>query len=136
MNKGDAVNEGGKSCGYQESGCGCRRSSARGHHESTQEETVCNDCLVRTFKVGKRKARKGRNPQTGAEIKSRRRNVPKFCRQRVKGRREVDLCMSIKDPCSFSIEGFFWGDQDMTQKDVYERLAEHLSRLGMVTRSG
>ena len=31
-----------------------------------------------TFKVGKRKARKGRNPQTGAEIKIKAKNVPKF----------------------------------------------------------
>jgi nucleoid DNA-binding protein len=31
-----------------------------------------------TFKVDKRKARKGRNPQTGAEIKIKARNVPKF----------------------------------------------------------
>jgi len=31
-----------------------------------------------TFKVGKRKARKGRNPQTGEEIKIRAKNVPKF----------------------------------------------------------
>jgi nucleoid DNA-binding protein len=31
-----------------------------------------------TFKVDKRKARKGRNPQTGAEIKIKARKVPKF----------------------------------------------------------
>ena len=31
-----------------------------------------------TFKVGKRKARTGRNPQTGAEIKIKAKNVPKF----------------------------------------------------------
>jgi len=31
-----------------------------------------------TFKVDKRKARKGRNPQTGEEIKIKARNVPKF----------------------------------------------------------
>lgn len=31
-----------------------------------------------TFKVSKRKARKGRNPQTGAEIKIKAKNVPKF----------------------------------------------------------
>lgn len=31
-----------------------------------------------TFKVSKRKARTGRNPQTGAEIKIKARNVPKF----------------------------------------------------------
>ena len=31
-----------------------------------------------TFKVDKRKARKGRNPQTGEEIKIEARNVPKF----------------------------------------------------------
>ena len=31
-----------------------------------------------TFKVDKRKARKGRNPQTGAEIKIKAKNVPKF----------------------------------------------------------
>jgi nucleoid DNA-binding protein len=31
-----------------------------------------------TFKVNKRKARKGRNPQTGAEIKIKAKNVPKF----------------------------------------------------------
>lgn len=31
-----------------------------------------------TFQVSKRKARKGRNPQTGAEIDIRAANVPKF----------------------------------------------------------
>ncbi len=31
-----------------------------------------------TFKVAKRKARTGRNPQTGAEIKIAAKNVPKF----------------------------------------------------------
>ena len=31
-----------------------------------------------TFKVSKRKARKGRNPQTGEEIKIKAQNVPKF----------------------------------------------------------
>lgn len=31
-----------------------------------------------TFKVGDRKARKGRNPQTGEEIEIRARKVPKF----------------------------------------------------------
>jgi len=31
-----------------------------------------------TFKVDKRKARTGRNPQTGAEIKIKAKNVPKF----------------------------------------------------------
>ncbi len=31
-----------------------------------------------TFKVNKRKARKGRNPQTGAEIKIKAMKVPKF----------------------------------------------------------
>jgi nucleoid DNA-binding protein len=31
-----------------------------------------------TFKVGQRKARKGRNPQTGEEIKIKAKKVPKF----------------------------------------------------------
>jgi DNA-binding protein HU-beta len=31
-----------------------------------------------TFKVSKRKARKGRNPQTGEEIKIKAKSVPKF----------------------------------------------------------
>jgi DNA-binding protein HU-beta len=31
-----------------------------------------------TFKVSKRSARKGRNPQTGEEIKIKAKNVPKF----------------------------------------------------------
>ena len=31
-----------------------------------------------TFKVGKRKARTGRNPQTGAEIKIKAKTVPRF----------------------------------------------------------
>jgi nucleoid DNA-binding protein len=31
-----------------------------------------------TFKVNKRKARKGRNPRTGEEIKIKAKNVPKF----------------------------------------------------------
>lgn len=31
-----------------------------------------------TFKVDKRKARKGRNPKTGEEIKIKAKNVPKF----------------------------------------------------------
>lgn len=32
-----------------------------------------------TFKVGKRAARNGRNPRTGAEIKIKAARVPKFC---------------------------------------------------------
>jgi nucleoid DNA-binding protein len=31
-----------------------------------------------TFKVNRRKARKGRNPQTGEELKIKAKNVPKF----------------------------------------------------------
>ncbi|MBI4365943.1 MAG: HU family DNA-binding protein [Deltaproteobacteria bacterium] len=66
--------------------CRCAKATA----EKTLNATVHNlaKCLKRkdkitltgfgTFYVAKRRARKGRNPQTGAEINIKAANVPKF----------------------------------------------------------
>jgi len=43
-----------------------------------EEERCGYTDWIGTFKVGQRKARKGRNPQTGAEIRISAKKVPRF----------------------------------------------------------
>ena len=78
MNKGDLVNEVAKVV--------CTKKEAQAAVDSVfssitkalkKKDTVA---LIGfgTFKVAQRKARKGRNPQTGAEIKIKAKKVPRF----------------------------------------------------------
>ena len=78
MNKGDLINEVAKVVNTKK-----EAQEAVNYIFSTIIRTLKKKNTVTlvgfgTFKVGKRKARKGRNPQTGEEIKIKAKNVPKF----------------------------------------------------------
>jgi len=80
MNKGDLVNEVAKVVSTKKeakAAVDCVFSSITNALKKKKSEPVT---LVGfgTFKVDKRKARKGRNPQTGEEIKIEAKRVPKF----------------------------------------------------------
>ena len=80
MNKGDLVNEVAKVVSTKKearAAVDCVFSSITNALKKKKSEPVT---LVGfgTFKVNKRKARKGRNPQTGEEIKIKAKRVPKF----------------------------------------------------------
>jgi len=77
MNKGDLINEVAKVVSTKkeaQAAVGCIFSTIT---RALKKDTVT---LVGfgTFKVDKRKARKGRNPQTGETIKIKAKKVPKF----------------------------------------------------------
>jgi DNA-binding protein HU-beta len=78
MNKGDLVGEVAKAINSKK-----QAQEAVDCIFSTITQTLKKKGIVTlvgfgTFKVDKRKARKGRNPQTGDEIKIKAKNVPKF----------------------------------------------------------
>jgi nucleoid DNA-binding protein len=78
MNKGDLVGEVAKAINSKK-----QAQEAVDCIFSTITQTLKKKGVVTlvgfgTFKVNKRKARKGRNPQTGDEIKIKAKNVPKF----------------------------------------------------------
>ena len=80
MNKGDLVNEVAKVVGTKKeakAAVDCVFNTITKSLKKRKSEPVT---LVGfgTFKVQKRKARKGRNPRTGEEIKIKARKVPKF----------------------------------------------------------
>ena len=80
MNKGDLVNEVAKVVSTKKeakAAVDCVFSSITNALKKKKSEPVT---LIGfgTFKVNKRKARKGRNPRTGEEIKIKARRVPKF----------------------------------------------------------
>jgi len=80
MNKGDLVNEVAKVVSTKKeakAAVDCVFSTITNALKKKKSEPVT---LVGfgTFKVDKRKARKGRNPRTGEEIKIKARRVPKF----------------------------------------------------------
>ena len=80
MNKGDLVNEVAKVVGTKKeakAAVDCVFNTIIKSLKKRKSEPVT---LVGfgTFKVSKRKARKGRNPQTGEVIKIKARKVPKF----------------------------------------------------------
>jgi len=78
MNKGDLVNEVAKVvCTKKEAqeAVDCVFSSITKALKKKETITLVG---FGTFKVGKRNARTGRNPQTGAEIKIKAKRVPKF----------------------------------------------------------
>ncbi len=78
MNKGDLVNAVAKVV----SGKKAAQSAVDAIFSSINKALKKNDAVTLvgfgTFKVGKRKARKGRNPQTGEAIKIKARKVPRF----------------------------------------------------------
>ena len=78
MNKGDLVNEVAKVVGTKkeaQAAVDCVLDSITRTLKKKGQVVIAG---FGTFKVAKRKARTGRNPQTGAEIKIAARNVPKF----------------------------------------------------------
>jgi DNA-binding protein HU-beta len=78
MNKGDLVNEVTKVVSTKkeaQAAVDCVFDSITKALKKKQTVTLVG---FGTFKVDKRKARKGRNPQTGEEIKIKAKNVPKF----------------------------------------------------------
>ena len=78
MNKGDLVNEVAKAVGTKKEA----QAAVDCVFASITKALKKNDTVTLvgfgTFKVNKRKARKGRNPQTGEEINIKARKVPKF----------------------------------------------------------
>ncbi len=78
MNKGDLVNEVAKVVGTKkeaQAAVDCVFSSITKALKKKQKVTLIG---FGTFKVDKRKARKGVNPQTGEKIKIKAKRVPKF----------------------------------------------------------
>ena len=78
MNKGDLVNEVAKIVSTKQEAqlaVDCVFSSII---DTLKKKDTVSVAGFGTFKVSKRKARKGRNPQTGEEIEIKEKNVPKF----------------------------------------------------------
>lgn len=78
MNKGDLINEVAKVLGTKkeaQTAVDCVFGSIKKALKKKDTVTLVG---FGTFKVDKRKARKGRNPQTGEEIKIKAKKVPKF----------------------------------------------------------
>jgi nucleoid DNA-binding protein len=78
MNKGDLVNEVGKVVSTKKQALAavdCVFSTITKALKKRDSVTLIG---FGTFRVGRRKARKGRHPQTGAEIKIEAKRVPKF----------------------------------------------------------
>ncbi len=78
MNKGDLVNEVAKVVATKRAAADAVEAVLAGITKALKKKQAVTIVGFGTFKVGKRKARKGRNPQTGAEIKIKAKNVPKF----------------------------------------------------------
>jgi DNA-binding protein HU-beta len=78
MNKGDLVNEVAKVLDTKKAAADAVEAVLSGITKALKKKQAVTIVGFGTFKVGKRKARKGRNPQTGAEIKIKAKNVPKF----------------------------------------------------------
>ncbi len=78
MNKGDLINEVAKVVGTKkqaQAAVDCVFNSITAALRKKDTVTLVG---FGTFKVARRKARKGRNPQTGEEIKIKAKRVPKF----------------------------------------------------------
>ena len=78
MNKGDLVNEVAKVVGTKKEAQAAVDCVFAGVTQALKKKGAVTLVGFGTFKVDKRKARKGRNPQTGEEIKIKAKNVPKF----------------------------------------------------------
>ena len=78
MNKGDLVNEVAKVLETKKDAQAAVDCMIEAITKSLKKKQAVTLVGFGTFKVDKRKARKGRNPQTGEAIKIKARNVPKF----------------------------------------------------------
>jgi nucleoid DNA-binding protein len=78
MNKGDLVNEVTKVTGTKKGAQAAVDCVFDSITKALKKKGTVTLVGFGTFKVNKTKARKGRNPQTGEEIKIKAKNVPKF----------------------------------------------------------
>jgi len=78
MNKGDLVNEVAKVVGTKKEAQSAVDTVFASITKALKKKDTVTLVGFGTFKVEKRKARKGRNPQTGEEIKIKAKKVPKF----------------------------------------------------------
>ena len=78
MNKGDLVNEVAKVVSTKKEAQAAVDCVLGSITKSLKKKNAVTLVGFGTFKVDKRKARKGRNPQTGEEIKIKAKKVPKF----------------------------------------------------------
>ena len=78
MNKGDLVNEVAKVTGTKKEAQAAVDCVFDSITKTLKKKDTVTLVGFGTFKVNKTKARKGRNPQTGEEIKIKAKNVPKF----------------------------------------------------------
>lgn len=78
MNKGDLVNEVAKVVNTKKEAVAAVDAFLAAITQALKKKGAVTLVGFGTFKVDKRKARKGRNPQTGEEIKIKAKNVPKF----------------------------------------------------------
>jgi nucleoid DNA-binding protein len=78
MNKGDLVNEVAKVVSTKKEAVAAVDTFLSSITGALKKKGAVTLVGFGTFKVDKRKARKGRNPQTGEEIKIKAKNVPKF----------------------------------------------------------
>ncbi len=78
MNKGDLINEVAKVVSSKKEAQGAVDCVISSITKALKKGDVVTLVGFGTFKVTKRKARKGRNPQTGEEIKIKASKAPKF----------------------------------------------------------
>jgi DNA-binding protein HU-beta len=78
MNKGDLVNEVAKVVNTKKEAQAAVECVLGTISDALKKKNNVTLVGFGTFKVDKRKARKGRNPKTGQEIKIKAKNVPKF----------------------------------------------------------
>ena len=78
MNKGDLVNEVAKVVSTKKEAQAAVDCVFESITKALKKKDTVTLVGFGTFKVNKRKARKGRNPQTGEEIKIKAKRVPKF----------------------------------------------------------
>jgi DNA-binding protein HU-beta len=78
MNKGDLVNEVAKVVGTKKAAQEAVECVLDSIAKALKENEAVSLVGFGTFKVSTRKARTGRNPQTGQEIEIKAKNVPKF----------------------------------------------------------
>lgn len=78
MNKGDLINEVAKVVSTKKEAQAAVDCVVSSITKALKKNDTVSLVGFGTFKVGQRKARKGRNPQTGAVIDIKARKVPKF----------------------------------------------------------
>ena len=78
MNKGDLINQVAKVVSTKKEAQAAVDCVLQSITKALKKKDTVTLVGFGTFKVDKRKARKGRNPQTGEEIKIKAKKVPKF----------------------------------------------------------